>query len=88
MIVLRDFEIAKSENEASKLREPKPPPRYLVWDTTVEKLGELLTRSDKGILVLSDEISIAHSNVTRLLISSLPSGVREPGPPGQQSQQR
>jgi hypothetical protein len=54
---LRDFEIAKSENEASKLREPKPPPRYLVWDTTVEKLGELLTRSDKGILVLSDEIS-------------------------------
>ena len=56
---LRDFEIAKSENEdeASTLREPKPPPRYLVWDTTVEKLGELLTRSDKGILQLSDEIS-------------------------------
>lgn len=40
-----------------KLRKPDPPPRYVVWDTTVEKLGELLARSDKGLLIKSDEIS-------------------------------
>jgi hypothetical protein len=56
---LRDFEIAKSQQDEGDPdpRKPDPPPRYLVRDTTVEKLGELLTRSDKGILVLCDELS-------------------------------
>ena len=58
---LLDYEMAKADakeaGQKPSMREPKPPPRYVVWDTTVEKLGELLMRSDKGILVKSDEIS-------------------------------
>jgi hypothetical protein len=54
---LRAYEEAKAANDGSEgvVREPKP--RYVVWDSTVEKLGELLSRKDKGILVKSDEIS-------------------------------
>jgi len=56
---LRDYQLAMASRERGdpKPREPEPPPRYVVWDTTVEKLGELLARSDKGLLVKSDEIS-------------------------------
>jgi Protein of unknown function (DUF3987) len=59
---LRDFEqaefaVKQSGDAQTKLREPKPPLRFLVYDTTVEKLGELLERSPKGLLVKSDEIS-------------------------------
>ena len=54
---LRDYRDAKEQDPGTKLREPKPPLRYVVWDTTVEKLGELLDRSPKGLLVKSDEIS-------------------------------
>jgi Protein of unknown function (DUF3987) len=55
---LRDYKQDKTEGDhASKLKEPEPPPRFVVWDTTVEKLGELMVRSEKGLLVKSDEIS-------------------------------
>jgi len=55
---LRDWEEAKEQGRGeTSLPKPKPPPRYLVRDTTIEKLAELLARSPKGILVLSDEIS-------------------------------
>ena len=56
---LRDYEMAMAEKNEGlpKPRKPEPPPRYVVWDTTVEKLGELLARSAKGLLVKSDEIS-------------------------------
>lgn len=56
---MRDHELAVEQLEKGgiKPKEPPKPPRYVVWDTTVEKLGELLARSDKGLLVKADEIS-------------------------------
>jgi hypothetical protein len=56
---LRDYEqaAAQSEDGETSLRKPNPPPRFVVWDTTVEKLGELMARDEKGLLVKSDEIS-------------------------------
>ena len=64
---LRDYELALTEKEEGDPppRKPDPPPRYIVWDTTVEKLGELLARSDKGLLVKSDEISGWLGNMER-----------------------
>jgi hypothetical protein len=58
---LREYEEVKERAGGKKaeigLSEPKPPPRYVVWNTTTEKCAELLARSPKGITVLSDEIS-------------------------------
>jgi hypothetical protein len=48
---------AQGQDHNSALRKPDPPPRYVVWDTSVEKLGELLAANPKGLLVLSDEFS-------------------------------
>src|SRR4029453_13649452 len=36
---------------------PSPPPRFVTSDTTPEKLGELLARSSRGILVKRDEVA-------------------------------
>jgi hypothetical protein len=55
---MRHYEIAKADPDIKeKPEKPEPPPRYIVHDTTTEKLGELLARDDKGILVIADEIS-------------------------------
>jgi Protein of unknown function (DUF3987)/Bifunctional DNA primase/polymerase, N-terminal len=64
---LRDFEMALEQmgEGTAKPRKPDSPPRYIVWDTTVEKLGELLARSPKGLLVKSDEISGWLGNMER-----------------------
>jgi len=45
------------EDEETELPEPPAPPRYVVNDTTVEKLGEILARSPKGVLVAADEVA-------------------------------
>jgi hypothetical protein len=39
------------------IREGDPPIRYVVNDTTAEKLGEILSRSDHGVLAKRDEFS-------------------------------
>jgi hypothetical protein len=55
---LDDYARSKDENGDSPYPEPEPPPRYLAWDTTTEKLGEILARcGDKGVLVITDEVS-------------------------------
>lgn len=65
---MRDYELALAEHKgdaAAKPHKPDLPLRYVVWDTTVEKLGEILARSDKGLLVKSDEISGWIANMER-----------------------
>ena len=37
--------------------KPEPPPRYVVMDTTVQKLAEILSRADRGLLVKRDELT-------------------------------
>jgi hypothetical protein len=36
---------------------PPPPPRFVVHDSTPEKLGEILARHDRGLLVKRDELA-------------------------------
>jgi hypothetical protein len=52
--------LAKYKAELDKLDKdepkPDPPPRFVVYDATIEKLGELLSRSDRGVLIKRDEI--------------------------------
>jgi hypothetical protein len=64
---LRDYETALAQmgEDDQEPRKPDLPPRFIVWDTTVEKLGELLARSDKGLLVKSDEVSGWVGNMER-----------------------
>jgi hypothetical protein len=56
---LRDYEAAKEkeDDEEKKAEKPELPARFVVWDTTVEKLGEILSRSEHGLLVKRDEFS-------------------------------
>jgi Protein of unknown function (DUF3987) len=42
---------------AEKGEEPDPPPRWVASDTSIEKLAEILTRSDRGLLFKKDEIA-------------------------------
>jgi hypothetical protein len=43
--------------EASNSEKPPLPERYVAYDTTPEKLGELLSRSGRGLLVKHDELA-------------------------------
>jgi hypothetical protein len=55
---LSAYELARAMGtDQEKLEKPQPPPRFVVWDTTIEKLGELLARSDRGLLVKRDEFA-------------------------------
>jgi hypothetical protein len=51
------FAYFKAKKRGKDVEKPKPPPRSVVWDTTTEKLGEILSRSGKGVLVKRDEIA-------------------------------
>jgi hypothetical protein len=53
---LRDYKAAQKAGN-KKVKKPKPAPRYIVWDCTVEKLGEIVSRSEHGLLVKRDEFS-------------------------------
>jgi hypothetical protein len=50
---LRDWKANGGEEED----KPEPPERYLVADTTTEKLGEILSRSERGTLAEHDELA-------------------------------
>jgi Protein of unknown function (DUF3987) len=58
---LREWEQRQRDKEedggGTKLDKPEPPARYVVTDTAVEKLGEILARKAKGILLKADEVS-------------------------------
>jgi hypothetical protein len=53
---LRDC-LRRKKAKEKDIEEPDPPPRWIVNDTTIEKLGEILARSEKGVLVVRDELS-------------------------------
>ncbi len=36
---------------------PRAPARFVMWDTTTEKLGEILSHSERGLLVKRDEVT-------------------------------
>jgi hypothetical protein len=55
-IELQAYETAK-QNKDDSVAKPDPPVRYVIWDTTTEKLGEILSRNDHGLLVKRDEFS-------------------------------
>jgi hypothetical protein len=61
--LLRDYEAAKRDYEAAKkdnndVPEPNAPERYIVWDSTTEKLGKILAdNSHEGLLVKRDEFA-------------------------------
>jgi Protein of unknown function (DUF3987) len=52
-----DYQLERQLAGDDKDKQPDPPPRFVVYDTTIEKLGELLARSDRGLLVKRDEFS-------------------------------
>ena len=55
---MRDYErVAKDKD--NKLEAPQKPDRYVMWDVTVEKLGQVLSQNKEhqGLLVKRDEIA-------------------------------
>jgi Protein of unknown function (DUF3987)/Primase C terminal 2 (PriCT-2) len=54
---LNYHEIECANKEGPKPDKPEEPQRFVVWNTTPDKLGELLSRSDRGLLVKSDELA-------------------------------
>jgi Protein of unknown function (DUF3987)/Primase C terminal 2 (PriCT-2) len=54
---LKEFKHQKQQKKDEWFDEPEPPPRYVTWNTTIEKLGEFFARSPKGLLVKQDEIA-------------------------------
>jgi hypothetical protein len=53
---LRDYEAAKAAGD-KEAQPPEPPVRYVVNDSTIEKLGDILSRSPRGILAKFDEVA-------------------------------
>jgi hypothetical protein len=53
---LRDYEATKDDKD-NQAEKPDPPLRHVVWDVTIEKLGEILSRGERGLLVKRDEFA-------------------------------
>jgi Protein of unknown function (DUF3987) len=59
----RDYRTRKREYEEQKkagnddAEEPEPPERFTVGDATIEKLGEILSWSERGLLAEHDELA-------------------------------
>ena len=50
-------QLEELDKKDPKPEKPVPPPRYITSDTTIEKLGDILARSPRGILVKRDELA-------------------------------
>jgi hypothetical protein len=46
-----------SDGLGGENEEPEPPVRLLIGDTTIEKLGEIMSRSERGMLAEHDELA-------------------------------
>jgi hypothetical protein len=58
--VMRDYRARMREYEATGSKddpEPEPPVRYVVNDITIEKLGDLMSRSPRGMFAKLDELA-------------------------------
>jgi hypothetical protein len=53
---MRDYK-AKVKAGDKNAKEPEPPERFIVGDITTEKLGEILSRSERGVLAVYDEVA-------------------------------
>src|SRR5262249_19761357 len=53
---LRAYEEAKAGGDKDA-QEPAPPVRYVINDATIEKIGDILSRSPRGILAKFDEVA-------------------------------
>ena len=53
---LRDYQ-TKVKAGDKNAKECEPPERYIVGDTTSEKLGEILSRNERGVLAVHDEVA-------------------------------
>jgi len=53
---VRDYQAKKKDGDEDA-EEPEPPERFTVGDTTTEKLGEILSRSERGVLAKHDEVA-------------------------------
>jgi hypothetical protein len=54
---LRGYQAAKKRDKDADVEEPEPPERFIVGDTTIEKLGEILSRGERGVLAKHDEVA-------------------------------
>src|SRR5262249_869961 len=58
--IMRDYTARLHDYERTQdkdAEEPEPPVRYVINDATIEKLGDLLSRSPRGILAKFDEVA-------------------------------
>jgi Protein of unknown function (DUF3987) len=53
---MRDYEAKKKAGDEDA-EESEPPERFTVGDTTIEKLGEILSRGERGVLAKHDEVA-------------------------------
>jgi hypothetical protein len=56
MARLQDYQTAKEAGDKDA-EKPEPPVRYVVNDTTIEKLGDILSRDPRGTLAKFDEVA-------------------------------
>jgi hypothetical protein len=52
-----EAQLREYKKAADKRDEPVPPPRFVISDITIEKMGDLLSRTPRGLLAKRDEFA-------------------------------